>query len=170
LDQRHAAWTDQLSRHQFWDACPKSAIRDFISTGELPPDEIPPSCEYKAERGDIETVITRLIIRLRSTQNYHLALIDDEQPFPQWFYFGVKGAHVLAQVFGNPEEAEGRGKATQPCDEMLNIHIHSAPIAQAFAGWFDEHVLKTAIYPAWQNNHDVADWLQGELQEHERSG
>ena len=44
---------------------------------ELPPDEIPPACTYAAERGDIETIITRLIARLRSSRNYHLALIDD---------------------------------------------------------------------------------------------
>ncbi len=170
LNRRHAAWGEQLSRHQFWDACPKSAIRAFISTGELPSDEIPPACEYRAERGDIETIITRLIIRLRSSRNYHLALIDDEQPFPQWSYFWVKGAHVLAQVFGSPQEPQGTDRAAQASDDMLNIHIHSAPIAGAFAGWFDEHVLKTATHPGWQDNRDVADWLENELQKHGRSG
>jgi hypothetical protein len=166
LHRRQAAWSEQLSRHQFWDACPKSAIRDFIRAGELPPDEIPPACEYRAERGDIETIITRLITRLRSSRNYHLALIDDEQPFPQWFYFGVKGAHVLAQVFGSLQQGEGTDKAAHASDAMLNIHIHSAPIAGAFAGWFDEHVLKAAMYPAWHDNRGVADWLEAELQEH----
>ena len=170
LHRRQTAWGEQLSRHQFWDACPKSAIRDFIHAGELPSDEIPPACEYRAERGDIETIITRLITRLRSSRNYHLALIDDEQPFPQWSYFWVKGAHVLAQVFGSPHEEEGTDKAAEASDAMLNIHIHSAPIAGAFAGWFDEHVLKTAVHPAWQDNRGVADWLEAELQKHGRSG
>ena len=31
LQARHAAWGDQLTRHQFWDACPKSALTDFIA-------------------------------------------------------------------------------------------------------------------------------------------
>ena len=169
LHQRHAAWRDQLSRHQFWDACPKSALRRFISTGELPPDEIPPSCGYRAERGDIETIITQLIFRLRSSRNYHLALIEDEHLFPQWFYFGVKGAHVLAQVFEGPQGGAGTDEAGRAGDNMLNVHIRYAPIAEAFAGWFDERVLKAAIHPSWQDNHGVADWLEVELQQHGRS-
>jgi hypothetical protein len=163
LQMRQAAWGDQLSRHQFWDACPKSALRQFISTGELPPDEIPPGCGYRAEPGDIETIITRLIIRLRSSRNYHLALIEDEHQFPYWFYFGVKGAHVLAQVFDGSPAGEGTDEAAGAGDNMLNVHIHYAPIAEAFAGWFDERVLRPAVRPAWQDNRGVADWLEGEL-------
>lgn len=156
------AWGDQLSRHQFWDACPKRALTRFITTGELPPDEIPPACEYRAERGDIETIITRLITRLRSSRNYHLALTEDENFFPPWFYFGVKGAHVLAQVFGSPSSADRAEQAAGSGNEMLNVHINYAPIAAAFAGWFDDHVLKAAN-PPWQDNRAVADWLEGEL-------
>jgi hypothetical protein len=162
LRERHNAWAQQLSRHQFWDACPKSSLIRFISTGELPPDEIPPTCEYKAQRGDVDTIITRLITRLRSTRNYHLALID-EPPIQQWFYFGVKATHVLAQVFDNPPSWEGTEEAGRPGDNMLSIHIDYAPIAVAFAGWFDEHVLKAAVDPPWQDNHKVADWLEAEL-------
>jgi transcriptional regulator with XRE-family HTH domain len=162
LQARHAAWGDQLTRHQFWDACPKSALTDFITDGELPPDEIPPACEYRAERGDIETIITRLITRLRSSRNYHLALIDDPRPFPQWFYFGVKGAHVLAQVFGSPPSADRAERPAGSGNDMLNVHIDYAPIAAAFAGWFDDYVLKAAD-PPWQDNHAVANWLEEEL-------
>ena len=162
LQERQAAWTDQLSRHQFWDACPKSSLTRFISTGELPPDEIPPACKYKAEQGDIETIIARLITRLRSNRNYHLALID-EPPIQQWFYFGVKAAHVLAQVFENPLSGEGSEETVRPGDNMLNVHIDYAPIAAAFAGWFDEHVLKTAVDPPWYDNRKVADWLETKL-------
>jgi hypothetical protein len=170
LHRRHAAWGDQLSRHQFWDACPKSALRRFISEGVLPPDEIPPACEYRAERVDIQTIITRLIFRLRSSRNYHLALVDDEQLFPHWFYFGVKGAHVLGQVFDSPPSGpEMAGGRAQAGDNMLDVHIHHAPIAEAFAGWFDERVLRAAVHPAWQDNRGVADWLEAELQEHGRS-
>lgn len=169
LQTRHAAWGDQLTRHQFWDACPKSALTDFISDGGLPPDEIPPVCEYRAERDDIETIITRLITRLRSSRNYHLALIDDPRPFPQWFYFGVKGPHVLAQVFDGPAGGRGTEEAAPAGDNMLNVHIRYAAIAEAFAGWFDERVLKAAVRPSWQDNHGVADWLQAELQRHRRS-
>ena len=170
LHRRQAAWGDQLSRHQFWDACPKSALRRFISAGELPPDEIPPAGEYRADRGDIEIIINRLILRLHSSRNYHLVLIEDEQqPFPQWFYFGVKGAHVLASVFDSfsvGEGGEGGERANEPArisDNMLNVHIHYAPIAAAFAGWFDERVLKTAVDPPWQDNREVANWLEAEL-------
>jgi hypothetical protein len=162
LRERHEAWAQQLSRHQFWDACPKSSLIRFISTGELPPDEIPPACAYKAEQGDVDTIITRLITRLRSTRNYHLALID-EPPIQQWFYFGVKAAHVLAQVFDNPLSGEGAEETARPRDNMLNVHIDYAPIAVAFAGWFDEHVLKAAVDPPWQDNHKVADWLEAEF-------
>lgn len=162
LRERHEAWAQQLSSHQFWDACPKSSLIRFISTGELPPDEIPPACKYKAQQGDVDTIITRLITRLRSTRNYHLALID-EPPIQQWFYFGVKAAHVLAQVFDNPLSGEGAEEAGRPGDNMLNVHIDYAPIAVAFAGWFDEHVLKAAVDPPWQDNHKVADWLEAEL-------
>jgi hypothetical protein len=162
LRERHMAWAQQLSRHQFWDACPKSSLIRFISTGELPPDEIPPACKYKAEQDDVDTIITRLITRLRSTRNYHLALID-EPPIQQWFYFGVKAAHVLAQVFDNALDEEDAEKTTRPRDNMLNVHINYAPIAVAFAGWFDEHVLKAAVDPPWQDNHKVADWLEVEL-------
>ena len=162
LQVRHAAWDDQLTRHQFWDACPKSALRQFISTGELPPDEIPPACGYRAERGDIETIITRLITRLRSSRNYHLALIGDLRPFPLWFYFGVKEAHVIAQIFDSPP-AGGANEAARPGNDMLNVHIQYAPTAEAFAGWFDERVLTTAVHPAWQDNRGVADWLENEL-------
>lgn len=164
LQVRHAAWGDQLSRQQFWDACPKSALKRFISTGELPPDEIPPACEYRAEPADIETIITRLIARLRSNRNYHLALIDEPRPFPQWFYFGVKEAHVLAQVFDSQPSQEGTGGSTRSGDNMLNVHIDYAPIAAAFAGWFDEHVLKTAVDPPWHDNRSVADWLEAEFE------
>ena len=176
LHRRQAAWGDQLARHQFWDACPKSALRQFIATGELPPDEIPPVCSYRAERGDIETIITRLIIRLRTSRNYHLALIEDEQLFPQWFYFSVKGEHVLAQVFdSHPAEQGGREgdgegghegtdqTAAESGDKVLNVHINYAPIARALAGWFDERILKAALKPAWQDNRSVADWLEKEL-------
>lgn len=169
LHQRHAAWRDQLSRNQFWDASPKSALKRFISGGELPPDEIPPSCGHRAERDDIETIITRLIFRLRSSRNYHLALIEDEDLFPQWFYLGVKGAHVLAQVFDSLPSGEGTDQAARASDNMLNVHIHNAPIAEAFSGWFDERVLKTAVHPFWQDNHSVADWLETELRDHSRS-
>ena len=162
LQARHAAWGDQLTRHQFWDACPKSALTDFIADGSLPPDEIPPACEYRAERGDIETIITRLITRLRSSRNYHLALIDDPYPFPQWFYFGVKGAHVLAQVFGSPPSADRAERSAGSGNDMLNVHIDYAPIAAAFAGWFDDYVLKEAD-PPWQDNRAVADWLEDQL-------
>ena len=162
LQARHAAWGDQLTRHQFWDACPKSALSQFITTGELPPDEIPPACEYRAERGDIETIITRLITRLRSSRNYHLALIDDPQPFPEWFYFGVKGAHVLAQVFGSPPSADRAERAAGSGNDMLNVHIDYAPIAAAFAGWFDDYLLKAAD-PPWQDNRATADWLEDQL-------
>ena len=163
LRERHEAWAHQLSRYQFWDACPKSSLIRFITTGELPPDEIPPACRYKAERGDVDTIITRLITRLRSTRNYHLALID-EPPIQQWFYFGVKAAHVLAQVFDNPLNGEDAEETARLGDSMLNVHIKYAPIAAAFAGWFDEHVLKAAVDPPWQDNHKVADWLEAELQ------
>jgi hypothetical protein len=162
LQARHAAWGDQLTRHQFWDACPKTALTDFITTGVLPPDEIPPACEYRAERGDIETIITRLITRLRSSRNYHLALIDDPQPFPQWFYFGVKGSHVLAQVFGSPPSTDRAERSASSGDDMLNVHIDYAPIAAALAGWFDDYALKAAD-PPWQDNHAVANWLEGQL-------
>jgi hypothetical protein len=162
LQARHAAWGDQLTRHQFWDACPKSALTDFISGGGLPPDEIPPVCEYRAERGDIETIITRLITRLRSSRNYHLALIDDPRPFPQWFYFGLKGTHVLAQVFGSPPSTDQAERPAGPGNDMLNVHIDYAPIAAAFAGWFDDYVLK-ASDPPWQDNHAVANWLEDQL-------
>jgi hypothetical protein len=162
LQARHAAWGDQLTRHQFWDACPKSALTDFIADGRLPPDEIPPACDYRAERGDIETIVTRLITRLRSSRNYHLALIDDPQPFPQWFYFGVKGAHVLAQVFGSPPSADRAERSAGSGNDMLNVHIDYAPIAAAFAGWFDDYVLKEAD-PPWQDNRAVADWLEDQL-------
>jgi hypothetical protein len=162
LQTRHAAWGDQLTRHQFWDACPKSALTDFITDGVLPPDEIPPACEYRAEHDDIETIITRLITRLRSSRNYHLALIDDPQPFPQWFYFSVKGTHVLAQVFGNPPSADRAERPAGSVNDMLNVHIDYAPIAAAFAGWFDDYVLKAAD-PPWHDNHAVANWLEEQL-------
>lgn len=164
LRERHEAWAHQLSRYQFWDACPKPSLIRFISTGELPPDEIPPACRYKAERGDVDTIITRLITRLRSTRNYHLALID-EPPIQKWFYFGVKAAHVLAQVFDSPLSGEDAEETARPGDSMLNVHIKYAPIAAAFAGWFDEHVLKVAVDPPWQDNHKVADWLEAKLGE-----
>ncbi len=167
LEERHAAWADQLSRHHFWDACPKSSLIRFISTGELPPDEIPPACEYKAERDDIETIITRLITRLRSSRSYHLALID-EPPIQQWFYFGVKASHVLAQVFDSTLSGEEAGETARPSDDMLNVHIDCAPIAAAFAGWFDDYVLKAAD-PPWQENHKVADWLETELGKSKRA-
>ena len=103
----------------------------------------------------------RLIARLRSSRNYHLALID-ETPIPQWFYFGVKGAHVLAQVFDSQAE-EGAEKVARSGDNMLNVHIDYAPIAAAFAGWFDERVLKAAVDPPWHDNRRVADWLEAQL-------
>ena len=163
LQVRQAAWGDQLSRHHFWDACPKSALIRFISTGELPRDEIPPACKYVAERDDIETIITRLIARLRSSRNYHLALID-EPPFPQWFYFGIKAAHMLILIEDGPASGEATEEAARAGNNMLSIHIDYAPIAAAFAGWFDEHVLKAAVDPPWQDNRSVADWLEAELQ------
>lgn len=163
LQARQAAWGDQLSRHDFWDATSKSALARFMSTGELPRDEVPSACKYRADRDDIELIITRLITRLRSTPNYHLALIE-EPPVSHWFYFGVKAAHVLAQVFESPGSQEGAGDAAYPSDEnMLSIHIDYAPIAAAFAGWFDEHVLKAATDPPWQDNRSVAQWLEAEL-------
>jgi hypothetical protein len=162
LQKRHAAWGDQLTRHQFWDACPKSALTDFITDGMLPPDEIPPACEYRAERGDIQTIITRLITRLRSSRNYHLALIDDPRPFPQWFYFGVKGAHVLAQVFGSPPSSDQAEWPASSGNDMLNVHIDYTPIAAAFAGWFDDYILRAAD-PPWHDNHAVANWLEDQL-------
>ena len=168
LHRRQAAWGDQLSRHQFWDASPKSALRRFISAGDLPPDEIPPACEYRADRADIELIITRLIIRLRNIRNYHLALIDDEQLFPQWLYLGVKGPHVLASVFDSSPGGDGTAEAARVGDNMLDVHIHYAPIAEAFAGWFDERVLKAAVDPPWQDNRGVADWLEAELEASKR--
>jgi hypothetical protein len=162
LQARHDAWGDQLTRYQFWDACPKSVLTQFIATGQLPPDEIPPTCDYRADRADRETVIARLITRLRTTRNYHLALIDDARPFPQWFYFGVKAAHVLAQVFGSPPSADKAERPAGSGDDMLNVHIDYAPIAAAFAGWFDDYVLKAAD-PPWHDNHAVANWLEDEL-------
>ena len=45
---------------------------------------------------------------------------------------------------------------------MLNVHIDYAPIAAAFAGWFDDYVLKEAD-PPWQDNRAVADWLEDQL-------
>ena len=163
LQVRQAAWGDQLSRHHFWDACPKSALTRFIFTGELPRDEIPPACKYVAERDDIEIIITRLITRLGSTSNYHLALID-EPPVPQWFYFGVKAAHMLAQAFDSQTSEKEPEEAARPGDNMLNVHINYAPIAAAFAGWFDEHVLTAAVDPPWQDNRSVARWLEAELE------
>jgi hypothetical protein len=162
LQARHDAWGSQLTRHQFWDACPKTALTRFIATGELPPDEIPPACEYRAERGDIETIITRLITRLRTSRNYHLALIDDPCPFPQWLYFGVKGAHVLAQVSGSPPSPDQAERSAGSGNDMLNVHIDYPPIAAAFAGWFDDYVLKAAD-PPWQDNHAVANFIEDEL-------
>ena len=154
LQMRQAAWLDQLSRHQFWDACPKSALTQFISTGKLPPDEIPPACTYAAERADIKTIITRLIARLRSSRNYHLALID-KPPIPQWFYSGVKADHVLPKS-STTAQVRNRDKTARTGDNLLNIHIDYAPIAAAFAGWFDQHVLKAAADPPWQDNRSVA--------------
>ena len=164
LHVRQAAWGDQLSRHDFWDACPKRAMEEFISTGRLPLDEIPPACDYVAEPDDIEIIISRLITRLRSTKSYHLALID-ELPFPQWFYLEVKATHVLAQVLDR-RPAKDRNEefsAGSPGEDMLDIHIDCAPIATAFAGWFDEHVLKAAEDPPWNDNRRVAAWLEKQL-------
>jgi hypothetical protein len=165
LQQRQKAWGDQLSRHEFWDACPKAALLEFMSTGQLPCDEMPPTCGYKAEREDIEIIITRLITRLRSNRNYHLALIE-ELPFTKWFFFEVKASHVLAQVFDTrmPDK-----EAKHPSDDdMLSAHIDCPPIADAFAGWFDEHVLRTATDPPWQDNHRVASWIEKQFQESKR--
>ena len=164
LQVRQATWGDQLSRHDFWDACPKTALTRFIRSGWLAPDEIPPSCDYVAERDDIEIIITRLVARLRSNHNYHLALIDDEEPFPQWLYLEVKANHVLAQVFDSQADGERAGEAeAAPGDNMLSVHIDCGPIATAFAGWFDEHVLKAAQDPPWHDNRKVANWLQEQL-------
>lgn len=168
LQVRQAAWGDQLSRHDFWDACPKRAMEEFISTGQLPLDEIPPACDYVAEREDIEIIITRLITRLRSSKNYHLALID-ELPFPQWFYLEVKAAHVLAQVLDRqPSKERPQMAAGIPGEDMLDVHIDCTSIATAFAGWFDEHVLKAANDPPWHDNRKVANWLQEQLDESRR--
>ena len=169
LQVRQAAWGDQLSRHDFWDACPKSALRRFMSTGELPRDEIPSACEYVAERDDIELIITRLITRLRSSRNYHLALID-EPPVPNWFFFEVKAGHMLARIFDRAASQDGSLAADhRPDENMLRIHINYAPIAAAFAGWFDEHVLKAAVDPPWQDNRSVAGWLEAELEASRRA-
>lgn len=168
LQVRQAAWGDQLSRHDFWDACTKSALRRFISTGELPRDEIPSACKYAAEPDDVETIITRLIARLRSNRNYHLLLID-ESPVPQWFYFEVKTTHVLAQVFDSPADEALTGAVRSLDENMLSVHIDYEPIAAAFAGWFDEHVLKPGIKPPWQDNRSVANWLEDELRKSRNS-
>ena len=168
LQVRQAAWGDQLSRHDFWDACTKSALQRFIHTGELPRDEIPSACKYAAEPGDIDIIITRLITRLRSNRNYHLVLID-ESPVPYWFYFEVKANHVLAQVFDNPASDTERETTYSLDENMLSVHIDCAPIAAAFAGWFDEHVLKPETTPAWQENRSVANWLEDELRKSKNS-
>ena len=70
---------------------------------------------------------------------------------------------MLASVFDRPWEG-GRTDEARPGDNMLSVHIHYAPIAAAFAGWFDERVLKAAVHPAWQDNREVADWLEAELE------
>jgi hypothetical protein len=72
------------------------------------------------------------------------------------FYFGVKGAHVLAQVFGGPLSTD----QARYGDDILNVHIDYAPIAAAFAGWFDDYVLKEAVE---HDNRRVAEWLEAEL-------
>jgi hypothetical protein len=163
LQVRQAAWGDQLSRYDFWDACSKSALRRFVSTGELPHDEIPSACGYVADRGDIEMIIGRLIARLLANRNYHLALID-EPPFPQWFFFEIKAGHVVAQVFDRLEGQRSGSPAHALDENMLSVHINYAPIATAFAAWFDEHVLRAANDPPWQDNRSVANWLKAELE------
>jgi hypothetical protein len=168
LQVRQAAWGDQLSRHDFWDACTKSALRRFIRTGELPRDEIPSACKYAADPDDVETIITRLIARLRSNRNYHLVLID-KSPVPHWFYFEVKANHVLAQVFDNPAGETLTGAVGSLDENMLSVHIDYEPIAAAFAGWFDEHVLKPETKPPWHDNRSVAKWLEDELRKSKNS-
>jgi transcriptional regulator with XRE-family HTH domain len=166
VKDRQAAWADQLSRYDFWDACPKSALIQFMSTGELPCDEMPPTCGYAADPYDIEIIITRLITRLRTNRYYHLALVD-ELPFSRWFYLEVKASHVLAQVF---DTHPGADQTARSCDDdMLSAHIDCAPIAEAFAGWFDEQILKTATSPPWHDHHRVADWIEKRLEEARRS-
>lgn len=166
LRARQVAWTSHLSRYEFWDACPKSALIRFMATGEMPIDEMPPTCGYKAGREDIEIIVTRLITRLRSNRNYHLALIE-ELPFSKWFYLEVKTSHVLAQVFDAREGGQEEVRSSD--DDMLSAHIDCAPIADAFAGWFDEHVLKTAAEPPWQDNQRVASWIEEKFNQTKRS-
>ena len=69
---------------------------------------------------------------------------------------------MLAQVFGSPPSAGPAERHAGSGSDMLNVHIDYAPIAAAFAGWFDDYVLKAAV-PPWQDNHAVADWLEKEL-------
>lgn len=52
---------------------------------------------------------------------------------------------------------------------MLSVHIDYEPIAAAFAGWFDEHVLKPETKPPWQDNRSVAKWLEDELRRSKNS-
>ena len=73
---------------------------------------------------------------------------------------------MLASVFDTfsvEESGERANESARIGDNMLNVHIHYAPIAAAFAGWFDERVLKAAVDPPWQDNREVANWLEAEL-------
>ena len=71
---------------------------------------------------------------------------------------------MLAQVFDSRAGEECADETARTGDNLLNIHIDYAPIAAAFAGWFDEHVLKAAVDPPWQDNRRVASWLEAELE------
>ena len=139
------------------------AQAQFITTGELPPDEIPPACEYRAERGDIETIITRLITRLRSSRNYHLALIDDPQPFPEWFYFGVKGAHVLAQVFGSPPSADTGGTGRQARQRHAQRPYRLRPDRGGIRRLVRRATCLRQLTRHGRTTAPLADWLEDQL-------
>ena len=140
LQARQEAWTDQLSRYDFWDACPKSALARFMATGELPCDEMPPTCGYVAEHDDIDIIITRL---------NHPASHKPELPSSHH-----RRATLLKMVLLRGQSGpcaspglrrERSNEAVRSCDDdMLSAHIECAPIADAFAGWFDGHILNAA--------------------------
>lgn len=163
LEDRQAAFRKQVIDFEFKDACPESSLRAFIHEGRIPPDDVPPAANVTATAKEIREVVNGLVRTLRDTniRNFQLGLMDDQltrsTTIEDGVFFEVKGSQVLAHVFTDSDYTR-----------RLDVCIDSAPVAAAFAAFFDRNVWDK-ITPQMRDRRQVASWLEREMRNADRA-
>jgi hypothetical protein len=151
--RRLDAFYTHVRTFPYRDICPRRAVEQMASDGVTNRNDrlfgLQLAREYRREQ------LEYTLFLLKTYEQYHLALIDEEeeQTIPTEMFWEVAGASA---VMMNSWSTDRHGK-----DVMVDVVIREPTITQAFSQYFAE--AWDSIAPAHKDKREVIGWLEQQL-------